>query len=70
MRGLIAAMLLFALPARAEMAEIVVAEQYGVSILPMMVMERYRAGGQACEGGGAAGAEGAVAAGGGAERDE
>jgi len=38
----IAAILLLAaaLPARAEMTEITVAEQYGVSILPMMVMER------------------------------
>ena len=37
---LVLATLLPALPARAEMAEIVVAEQYGVSILPLMVMER------------------------------
>jgi len=32
--------LLFALPARAEMTEIAVAQQYGASFLPLMVMER------------------------------
>lgn len=34
------AMLLLALPARAEVAEVTIAEQYGVSFLPVMVMER------------------------------
>ena len=40
MRWLILAVVVLVSPARAEMAEIVVAEQYGVSILPLMVMER------------------------------
>lgn len=38
---LLLALLLLAIPARAEMTEITVAEQYGLSILPLMVMERY-----------------------------
>ncbi len=39
-RLILAALLLGPVPARAEMTEITVAEQYGVSILPLMVMER------------------------------
>ncbi len=35
-------LMLLALPARAEMTEITVAEQYGVSILPLMVMQHDR----------------------------
>ncbi len=37
----IAVLWCLAVPARAELSEITVAEQYGVSILPLMVMERY-----------------------------
>ena len=40
MRALIALALLLAPPARAELGEITVAVQYGVSILPLMVMQR------------------------------
>ena len=39
-RLIVLAALVFSLPARAEMTDIVVAEQYGVAILPLMVMER------------------------------
>ncbi len=41
MRALFAVLLLLAVPARAEMTEIVAAKQYGVAFLPLMVMERF-----------------------------
>ena len=41
MRAMIAVLLLLAISARAEVSEIIVAEQYGVSFLPLMVMERF-----------------------------
>jgi NitT/TauT family transport system substrate-binding protein len=42
MRALIAlcAMLMVAAPARAEVTEVIIAQQYGVAMLPLMVMER------------------------------
>lgn len=40
MRRLLLLALLIALPARAEVSEVTVAQQYGVSFLPLMVMEK------------------------------
>ncbi len=40
MKRLIVLLLLAALPARAEMTEITVAQQYGVAMLPLMVMQK------------------------------